>query len=104
MRGMVRQGDVLLIPVDRVPEGVERQAERGRLIVAKGEATGHHHSFAADSGVALIEAPDGLYVSAPWSGVPFEHQEHTAITITGPYRSVVQREYNDAEEFRRVQD
>ena len=43
--GQVRQGDVLLIPVDKVPtesQYVYRIKGAG-IILAAGEATGHHH-------------------------------------------------------------
>src|SRR5262245_29451672 len=51
-RGLIRQGDVLLIPVD--PELVDgaapanrRVQERvaGRVVLAEGEATGHAHAI-----------------------------------------------------------
>lgn len=102
---MVRQGDVLLVPVKKIPKGAKkRKAEHGRLILARGEATGHHHSFAAGSGVQLLEAPDGtLFVDAPKSGAPLEHQEHSTLVVRGPHRIVIQREYSP-ETIRNVAD
>ena len=55
---LLRQGDVLLIPVESVPvgEGVRRTAvDRvdGRLVLAEGEATGHAHAIDGD-GAALM--------------------------------------------------
>lgn len=45
----VRQGDVYLKPADMpAGKGKKIKAERGRLILARGEATGHHHSVSAD--------------------------------------------------------
>ena len=41
-RGLIRQGDLLLVPVAELPERVER-VRRGRLVLAEGEATGHAH-------------------------------------------------------------
>lgn len=103
---MIRQGDVLLVPVKEIPKDAKkRKAEGGRLILARGEATGHHHSFAASSGVQLLEAPDGtLYVDVPEGGAPLEHQEHSTLRVVGPHRVVIQGEYDDAEEWRRVAD
>ena len=41
-RGLVRQGDLLLVPVAGLPEGADRVGS-GRLVLAEGEATGHAH-------------------------------------------------------------
>jgi hypothetical protein len=90
---MFRQGDVLLLPVESVPDGERLLPEDGRLILARGEVTGHHHSVAAADG-ALVEAAEGVYlrIMAP---TPLEHQEHDAIWLApGAYRVVRQREYS----------
>jgi hypothetical protein len=53
---MYRQGDVLLERVAKLPEKIKRvRREGGLIILARGEATGHHH-FIADEGCALLEA------------------------------------------------
>src|SRR6476660_4884879 len=51
-RGLIRQGDVLLIPVDAerfdgAAPAARRVLERveGRLVLAEGEATGHAHAI-----------------------------------------------------------
>ncbi len=41
-RGLIRQGDLLLVPIAELPERVEL-VRRGRLVLAEGEATGHAH-------------------------------------------------------------
>ena len=89
---MFRQGDVLLLRVGAMPDGERLEPEDGRLILARGEATGHHHSVAA-ADAALVEDARGVYlrIMAP---TPLEHQEHTAIWLQpGTYRVVRQREY-----------
>jgi hypothetical protein len=41
---MFRQGDVMLVPVKEIPDGlVEVPRENGRIVLAHGEATGHAH-------------------------------------------------------------
>jgi hypothetical protein len=105
---MYRQGDVLLIPIptDDVPTGAtDVPLERGRVILAHGEATGHHHSFAAPSGgVQLLEADGERYLTVD-QRADLEHQEHDTIPVEpGTYRVIRQREYDDAEEWRRVAD
>jgi hypothetical protein len=89
---MFRQGDVLLVRVDAAPEGEPVGPEHGRLVLARGEATGHHHSVAAER-ATLLRTADGLYlrITAP---TPLEHQEHGPIRLEpGDYRVVRQREY-----------
>ena len=103
---MYRQGDVLLVPAGKIPAGKHRkvEAENGRVILARGEATGHHHSISAYH-ADLIEIEDKsnplLIVR---EAVPLEHQEHGAIEIApGAYWVLRQREYTP-QEPRRVQD
>ena len=55
-----RQGDILLTEVPELPVGVSGvKAENGRLIVARGEATGHHHSFPHNRGATLFRDDGG---------------------------------------------
>ena len=52
---MVRQGDVLLVPVDAIPEAAKPVArDHGRVVLAYGEATGHAHAI---SSAAATPAP-----------------------------------------------
>ena len=58
-RGLLRQGDVLLVPVEGLPQGSESRQQKvervgGRLVLAEGEATGHAHA---------IEGPGAQLVS-----------------------------------------
>ena len=46
---MFRQGDVLVHPVDRIPEGLKKvPLDKGRVILAYGERTGHAHVVVGD--------------------------------------------------------
>lgn len=80
---IIRQGDVLLVPVRRLPAGLKPVApENGRVVLAHGEATGHHHSFAFSDRAALFREDGGgggLFLSIA-AGAPaaLEHQEHAA--------------------------
>ena len=99
---MVRQGDVLLVPVARMPEGHAALAEEGRLIIARGEKTGHHHSVASRD-AALVEAAEGVFLRI-MAATPLEHPEHAPIWLQpGAYRVVTQREYTP-QEIVRVHD
>ncbi|NDU74112.1 hypothetical protein GWI34_15925 [Actinomadura sp. DSM 109109] len=98
---MYRQGDVLILPVaeETVPRSVRElppspRDGRGRMVLARGEATGHAHALAAPG--TLLRTPDPLvpdHLHLP-SGGRLVHEEHTAITLPkGWYRVIRQREY-----------
>ena len=98
---MYRQGDVLLIPV-KMPKGATAVESKDRIILAYGEATGHHHSLKATVG-SLFEREQKRYLRMDVDA-PLEHQEHGAILIPrGTYQVVIQREYS-SEAIRNVQD
>ena len=102
---MIRQGDVMLRPVTEVPQGAKQIGRQdGRVILAEGEVTGHHHAI-RDAGVALLESDGRRFVSVADGGAELKHEEHATIKIEpGLYEVVIQREYDDAEEWRRVAD
>ena len=94
MSKAARQGDVLIVPCREIP-GTAREVapENGRLIVARGEATGHHHSFPWTRGATLFRDDGGgsQFVSLRHP-TPLEHQEHGTITLpAGKYRVLIQR-------------
>jgi len=101
---MLRQGDVLIIPVRRAPKKLTPvQAEDGRLILARGEVTGHHHSV--DAGVATLSLDEGgvMYLDID-ELTEIRHQEHAPIPLApGKYKVVRQREYSP-EAIRNVAD
>ena len=44
--GVIRQGDVCLVRVKAIPkDAVEQPITGNKVILALGEATGHHHRF-----------------------------------------------------------
>lgn len=93
---MYRQGDVLIIPVQDIPDGAKPIArESGRLILAHGEATGHAHVV---EGEATFLAADIEDLERRFLRVEEEaevvHDEHDAIVLPpGDYEVVRQREY-----------
>ena len=98
-----RQGDVLLIKQERLPENAKPAPhEANRIVLAYGEATGHAHAldikYAAVyqlGGTTFIEAMDGATVT---------HEEHREIALqSGVYKIVRQREYTP-QEVRYVRD
>jgi hypothetical protein len=108
-RPQYRQGDVYLKRVDTIPAGLKPvKPKNGRVILAHGEVTGHHHSFPAKVGNGRItmygqdeNAPRFIDIPHPATLV---HQEHAPINVEpGTYEVIRQREYSP-KEIRRVLD
>lgn len=98
-----RQGDVLLIAVDRLPEGgVEVPRVNGRIIVKAGEQTGHHHAITAPK-VKMIEVRGTRYIAAEQ---PFDmvHEEHTVAHFEARIYMVPEQVEYTPEAIRRVLD
>lgn len=50
-----RQGDVMLTRIDALPAKLKKQpASNARVILALGEVSNHHHSFAANQATKLV--------------------------------------------------
>jgi hypothetical protein len=106
-RQSYRQGDVLIVPVDSIPEATQPVArEQGRVVLAHGEVTGHHHSI-VEEGVELVTAEEAaeLYLLVHGTEpVELTHQEHDTIRVEpGEYQVIRQVEYTP-EELRQVAD
>ena len=85
---MKRQGDLLIVPVEKIPEHAKR---KNTLILAEGEATGHKHEL--DSG-ELYEIRGTLYFDVKGGVANLKHEEHGTVTFEpGQYQVVKQREY-----------
>lgn len=97
---MYRQGDILIVRVDRIPEDA-RPVEH--CVIALGEATGHRHRI--ESGAEqLCTAAGDQYVRVVEAQVELLHEEHGTVTLPGPalYRVVHQREFLPAAESPHV--
>ena len=93
-----RQGDVLLVPCNDIPSRARREPpEGGRVVLARGESTGHSHTMAADRVTYFREdgSGSGGYIRVEGNvPVDLSHEEHEALAIPpGTYRVVRQREY-----------
>lgn len=107
MRGLIRQGDVLIVPVDNIPTAARPvKRENGRLVLAHGEATGHAHAIAdEDAELVSTEQANELYLLVHGlDPVSLVHDEHDTLTIApGTYKVIRQREYSP-EGLRNVAD
>ena len=96
---MYRQGDVLVLPIEpaALPAGLVEapRDRRGRMVLTRGEATGHAH-VASGSGVTLLCPGDDLetlFLSVKGYG-RLGHEEHGPIALpAGDYQVIRQREY-----------
>lgn len=107
---ILRQGDVLLIPLaatEQLPADAKLvPREKGGVVLAHGEVTGHAHQFHARSGVHLLQ-PKGKperFLRVVGGAKALTHEEHTKIEVpAGDYRVLIQTEYTP-EELRQVAD
>lgn len=112
---MYRQGDVLLIPVDKIPSDAIKQKNQELTILAYGEKTGHMHGIKSKEVQEFKQGEDRYFQIGKTvilsHGLKKEIEEkiktekdHEAIKIpAGKYRLVHQREYTP-EKIRRVVD
>lgn len=94
----LQHGDVLIKEVKSIPAKATRvQRREGKIVVAEGEATGHHHMIASKAADMFFVTREGkrvlyLEVSEP---VVITHEEHRAMPIpAGKYIITQVREYN----------
>ena len=111
----VRQGDVLLIPVNQIPATAKEVAPEKNLpiILAYGETTGHAHGifgrakmFRDDGGATFIYAAGAVLAhGTPIDAVTIPRDpDHAPINLDGTYRVVRQREFPRAAPARQVAD
>ena len=103
-----RQGDVCLIAVDSIPADATPVAPTGnKVILALGEATGHHHRFEfrdTTHNVKLYSAGGGARYLHVEALAELLHEEHSTVSVpAGKYLLPSQVEFTPAE-LRRVQD
>jgi hypothetical protein len=101
VKNVYRQGDVLLISVDAIPEGAKKQPAKGRkVILALGEATGHHHRFEfldTSHNVKLYVADGGARYVHVTNAAELLHEEHSTVKVPkGKYLLPTQVEYTPA--------
>lgn len=102
-----RQGDVLLVEVDRIPDDAMAQPRSGRIVLAEGEATGHAHAIHERDARTFTHEGERFLLTR--SKAQLVHEEHGPIDVpAGAWRIVVQREYEPSPDsevrWRRVVD
>lgn len=104
MNKMIRQGDVLLVPVNGVviPESVKTS---NMVILAEGEITGHAHKLIADK---ILSWDDFVVVQGDEPG-SIQHEDHDPIPVPVVpagivFRVIHQHEYTIDEQWKPVID
>ena len=105
----VRQGDVLVVEVDAVPDDTQPVArDAGRVVLAYGEVTGHAHAIRSATATLVADRVGRRFLRAT-DDVTLAHEEHASIDLpAGDYEVIIQREYVPAPvgvpAWRRVAD
>jgi hypothetical protein len=98
--GVLRQGDVFLVPLTKLPRGLSGV----RPVLAEGEATGHAHRLADPGTAQVLGGGGGLFLDVTAETATVVHDEHAPIAVPrGCYEIRIQREYHP-QEIRRVID
>ena len=98
-----RQGDVLIVEVKSVPKAAKLRTDKGDIILAHGEVTGHAHRIAETPSAKLWSADAERFLQV-LETVSLKHEEHSTISLPpGSYQVVIQQQYTPGE-LRNVQD
>lgn len=94
---IIRQGDVLIESISTIPTNLQKQKPvDGRVILAYGEVTGHHHSIESAAADWWKGGCEDQFVEVK-TATKVVHQEHGPIDLPkGKYRVRRQREYTPA--------
>lgn len=103
-----RQGDVGITFVSALPKGATPVENKGRIVLAYGEVTGHAHALAVEDAQEFSLADAGgivrRFLQVFDNGATVRHEEHAPIPLPpGFYEITQQREYTP-EAIRNVAD
>lgn len=96
---IIRQGDVVLVKIDKTPDGLVEKDK----ILARGETTGHNHRFESEQATVLLDRNSNTQYAVLAGDCELVHEEHKNILVPrGVYKIVPQREYDISEEAVRM--
>lgn len=100
----VRQGDVLLVPVDAIPDNAKvKSRDNGRVIIAYGEVTGHAHQIADPDavGAEILTVGESATFIRLTKKAQLVHEEHGTIDLQpGAWEYRPQREWRYGQSIR----
>ena len=116
-----RQGEILFIPVqrkkdfeDKVIKNHYNLRKKEDMVIREGEVTGHLHEVVSKDAelyegnpgrIYGLDLPNGDMLLIAKNGISITHPEHKTLTMPkGDYVIRIQREYDEAEQHRRVMD
>jgi hypothetical protein len=101
-KNQIQHGDILIRRIGTLPDGCQEVSRRnGRIIVAEGELTGHHHTIVAE-GCRLLQLKNELYLEVTADQVEITHEEHKTLPIPkGVYQIGKVKEYDYIQEMER---
>jgi len=107
MKQMMRQGDVLLVRVTRLPKArtLNLDATRPDVVLKFGESTGHCHSFRGEEAakVRLWDAGAERYLQV-LERATLQHEEHASIVVEPGIYHLPEQVVYERGELQRVAD
>ncbi len=101
MEKIIRQGDLLIIKVDKIPDNLPKKTDK---ILLEGEASGHRHQLSSGTIYAENSTRDNNYLLGYFlleEASALTHPEHKTIELEpGIYKFHQQREYDPQEEHK----
>jgi hypothetical protein len=92
MFAIYRQGDVLLVGLEKLPDKAVQKSNDDRIVLAWGEVTGHAHAVSSQFAQLYVANEERFLVAL--EGAQLTHEEHSPIALVpGVYKVVQQREY-----------
>jgi hypothetical protein len=105
IKDQIRQGDVLLQEVAQIDGKEVERAKGSSLVLALGEATGHHHRFEESTAKMFRQDDGGGRVFALLEpGSKLVHEEHGPIEVLGRHYEQAQQVEYTPQALRRVAD
>jgi len=100
---MRQQGDVLLKQIDSLPKDInKKELDKGHIILAYGEVTGHAHRI-KDTVNSMFYEKDGKSYLKVTKPVDLTHEEHHTQTIPiGIYEVGIVKEYDYLKDMERA--
>jgi hypothetical protein len=91
-RKAVRQGDILVVPIDTGAKGNRVAAKKGKLVIAEGEVTGHHHFVKASPEVTLLDDGVDKFLQVQDRRTEhLKHQTHRTLSLPAGDSVVIQQ-------------
>lgn len=103
----VRQGDIYLTAIDKMPKGYEKVVNNGSLQLVPGSSQGSRHVIENTAGITIHMIKNGSELMGPvleaTKAFTITHPEHAHVVLQpGLYHTTFQKDW--AEEERRVRD